>query len=119
MKATDLRIGNFLQASNGSIRVVSEIGQKHYTDLVGQSTLYRDAEPIPLTEEWLLKFGFDYRGYNDDGKIYRVGNKDDVWIQSDDFGYFLQEYKCLDRIKYVHHLQNLYFALTGEELTIK
>lgn len=33
-----------------------------------------------------------------------------------DYGYPLSEYK---QIEYVHQLQNLYFALTGEELTIK
>ena len=72
--------------------------------------------PIPLTEEWLIKFGF-----------VRVGM---LTMRLDKFTCYCEEdYTdnfCLGDIelfdvvpKYVHQLQNLYFALTGEELTIK
>lgn len=78
-------------------------------------------EGVPLTEEWLLKLGlakssivgrFDFAGLN---------------LQSND-GYFYLDYTdqygeqewCMEhKMKYVHQLQNLYFALTGEELNIK
>jgi len=70
-------------------------------------------KPIPLTEEWLLKFGYklyhDYVWVNDNtdvlGRIDKF--KDDVARSI---------YPRLE-IKYVHQLQNLYFALTGKELT--
>jgi hypothetical protein len=80
-------------------------------------------EPIPLTEEWLLKFGFEkkydtfeFNGLNVDGCVvhfsfdkwaseYEIENCDYTEVPSD--------------IQHVHQLQNLYFALTGEELTIK
>jgi hypothetical protein len=33
--------------------------------------------------------------------------------------FYLIRYGFINHIKHVHQLQNLYFALTGEELTIK
>ncbi len=72
-------------------------------------------EPIPLTEEWLLKFGFtDEEDYleleiHESLSIIYVGYLalmlDGVIIQINDVN--------SDK---VHQLQNLYFALTGEEL---
>lgn len=76
--------------------------------------------PIPLTEEWLSKFGFeksekDKEGYqiwifNGDECIFRI--KHIIYFYLCDTNYFGTE------IRYVHELQNLYFALTGQELTI-
>lgn len=84
-----------------------------------------DFEPVPLTEEWLLKFGFE-KGSNETNKkcFYK---RDFVFIfYSDGIGgrfskCFFQS-ACthtLSEIKYVHQLQNLFYALTGEELQIK
>jgi hypothetical protein len=77
-------------------------------------------EPISLTEEWLLRFGFDKVLPRNDKMYYRL--KDDfvieennVFLLGDDAFEML---KLRRKIKYVHQLQNLYFALTGEELTI-
>ena len=75
-------------------------------------------EPIPLTEEWLIKFGFDFDGYCSYWKSEIELTKDtmDEHFQSfNNVGSGL----CQKEIKYVNQLQNLYFALTGEELTIK
>ena len=75
------------------------------------------AKPIPLTEEWLVKFGFKIEGKTWGNTNY---SKDfsGIWLQ--DRG---ELYKCTIsngnkhiEIRYVHQLQNLYFALTGEEL---
>jgi len=89
---------------------------------------FKNIEPIPLTEEWLLKFGFELyeSGYYFPYKINNQWEKDN-W-------YFCANYRynqidichrgnlgSLIRfdIKYVHQLQNLYFALTGTELEVK
>lgn len=70
-----------------------------------------ECEPIPLTEEWLLKFGFEPLGSSRfDFKIFTYYLYD---------GSFYNQSSRLSTIKYVHQLQNLYFALTGEELKIK
>jgi hypothetical protein len=70
-------------------------------------------KPIPLTEEWLLKF--DWFSV-DEGK-YTFRDIEYYSISEDGSLYFMNQYTATD-IKYVHQLQNLYFALTGNELTI-
>jgi hypothetical protein len=74
-------------------------------------------EPIPLTEEWLVKFGFkkmnniDWQSKVGGINFYCRFNKE--WYSSIG-GIYLS-----DRIQYVHTLQNLIFALTNQELTFK
>ena len=81
---------------------------------------------IPLTEEWLQKFGFSdatgdgyggflspYYGENADKKI-RVKK---ALREKEYYSHSLSGFDEVI-IKYVHQLQNLYFALTGEELLI-
>lgn len=83
----------------------------------------KDVEIIPLTEEWLLKFGFKvdymnldvlicaYYGENPLTKDYvlELKNVGNGWFYHN--GHF--------KIDFVHQLQNLYFALCGEELELK
>lgn len=90
-------------------------------------------QPIPLTDEWLLKFGFSF---NPDWCIYylnvdinfRLRNDDPLpdetnfkiqHVSDDDFYLSIEGFTWGQPIRYAHQLQNLYFALTGEELTIK
>lgn len=73
--------------------------------------------PIPLTEEWLIRFGFEKNSknnyYHDKlNYLYQSGN---VFLDDgNDSGWSVGL-----KIEYVHQLQNLHFGLTGEELTIK
>ena len=80
-------------------------------------------DPIPLTEEWLLRFGFLKRKTLshpyffieiDDHVIMDIGLSGTVTIEA----YDGHEIFIPADIKFVHQLQNLYFALTGKELTI-
>jgi hypothetical protein len=66
-------------------------------------------EPIPLTEEWLLKFEFK--------RFSKDFSKKGIIIHTRKRGYVLR--KSVPDILYVHQLQNLYFALTGQELEFK
>lgn len=84
----------------------------------------RSYKSIPLTEEWLLRFGWIW---NEDCKSYeKYPNGDarmhlayrDINGSYTMFNYVLKA-TIAEQISYVHQLQNLYFALTGEELTIK
>ena len=80
-------------------------------------SLTSEVEPIPLTEEWLLKVGLNFNntfGFSSN-KICVFNNLKRVNIHYDKFSCDY-EFVCP---KYVHQLQNLYFALTGEELEIK
>lgn len=116
MKVDELRIGNWVECKEYAKVNKPEIFQIttetfHYQ--YRSSFISKYVEPILLTEEWLLKFGFE---------------KDDtIWIKHPIYGLLEKNGRFFIElgetggiyIKYVHQLQNLYFALTGEELTIK
>lgn len=117
MKANELRIGNYILNHHKEIDTVTDhtFSKFRFAKMDGDYGVY----PIELTEEWLLKFGFtciknNRGGYYVLGKItIYVPLPDKKWIVTD---YLLGSH--LSSISYVHQLQNLYFALTGEELTI-
>jgi hypothetical protein len=112
MEAKDLRIGNWVMSLiNGE----SQINAK---GILWQSENKGYYDPIPLTEEWLIKFGFD-----EITPKYYVLNIDEntsfTYYYTFSGGVWHFEFEGISiKIKYVHQLQNLYFALTGEELTI-
>ena len=108
MEAKDLRIGNIVLKidENKTHKIVP-------VDISICSVNKKIFEPIPLTEEWLLKMGFSWHAknsynlkrfrYHTDKKIFSImGRFEDL----------------VEGLEHVNQLQNLYFALTGEELTI-
>jgi hypothetical protein len=104
MEENELRIGNWvLSPTQGEIQI--ENGW--------QIDEGEEVKPIPLTEEWLEKFGFEYSDLNGDSGLWKIP----PFQIYGKYNQFLYDYR-LD-VNYVHQLQNLYFALTGEELTIK
>lgn len=78
------------------------------------------ARPIPLTEEWLLKLGFEktLNQYRIETNVNTRNGNNVPFIILDIDGFEYDDLRLQTKIKYVNHLQNLYFALTGEELTI-
>jgi len=126
MEAKELRMGNWINfIPHNSNFIVSQINAINSWEENINGLCLEDIEPIPLTEEWLLKFGFERvtpteNGYDNDcayelKNFGRIALKNGVLIP--DQYYFLAG---LDfNLKHVHELQNLYFALTKKELTIK
>ena len=125
MKSNELRIGNFvsLPFENDKIYTIRGVDIECLQEGMDSESM----QPIIITEEWLLNFGFtrhhsDY--YNDVILLKDVFNFDNgeqydclkVKIYPHELG-SAQSVKGDLQIKYVHQLQNLYFALTGEELT--
>ncbi|MBE4949931.1 hypothetical protein [Chryseobacterium culicis] len=120
------RIFKVMELLSGYLRVYSE--KKDW--LNSQNKAYIDLEPIELTEDWLLKFGFEKHndgsvssqysyGLNPvthDYLIYLIWIKDPIRSDLPKYPFYLNGHF---EMKTVHQLQNLYFALTGEELTIK
>jgi hypothetical protein len=116
MKAQDLRIGNLVWNDTQDMPVTVNIK-------ILSEQLYREKKgvglwkPIPLTEEWLWKFGFLFNGHTWQGSFDDANSE---WFFKNgefyDYDEFITRYK---RISYVHSLQNLIFAITGEELKIK
>ena len=118
MEASELRIGNYVNDRFDSQVIVCDITHTGINLNYGYSTIsINELKPIPLTEEWLLRFGFvKIRGLHL-CKGYSL-NSGEYLVYIDDRGVYLKTNKNIF-IKYVHQLQNLYFALTGEELTLK
>lgn len=79
-------------------------------------------EPIELTEEWLKKCGFKKNGNYYWISLANLKAELHVEIFGEYLVFIIKSDFCdliLDPIKPVHQLQNLYFALTNKELTIK
>lgn len=123
MKAEELRIGNYVWNE-----VIDKAIPLNYTGIIDVNDKPSKYSPIQLTEEWLIKMGFErdlqLEKYNNDLKEYKLG-----CINSSSFyricyhnkgGYtFRYRGAPLNKIYHVHNLQNIIHALTGEELTIK
>jgi hypothetical protein len=113
MKTKDLRIGNYLQFKKSLIDVYGLVDDKVYNHVLGHIFFInetKDIEPIPLTEDWLERFGFEYSDLNGDSGLWKIP----PFQIYGKYNQFIYDYE-LD-VNYVHQLQNLYFALTGEEL---
>ena len=118
MKANELRIGNWVMSDPQKpykwvMCDFSEWYEDHNSHEYGDHTY-----PIPLTEDWLKKFGFETHDHHDYFiDISKIGEIHSWFsIFSGDEFYYINEFDV--KISYVHQLQNLYFALTGEELKI-
>lgn len=124
--ATELRIGNLVNYANITNRVVRIEFTKFRIVPVGQ-LIFKDTfdiEPIPITEKWLLNLGFESSGLS--GGIFVLDNvidgTSDFVIETDGIEFYPQVDRdacCWAKFQYIHQLQNLYFALTGHELTLK
>ena len=121
MKSNGLRIGNVLTHGKQFVKV-NCIFPDHFT-CIDSDGIYRgdsglgNFTPTLLTERRLKDFGFKRVGYNEDGNdIYKHDlDGEELLVIRKEKGFFLYQYEI--EIRYVHHLQNLYFDLAGEELT--
>lgn len=120
LKPQDLRIGNLLQRSelDDDILTVTSINKES----IGYSTNYGDGTmpidwpiPIPLTQDMLLRFGFEKENYH----LFRKGRYTysihdlafRVWAENTII--FLNSFDT------VHELQNVWYSLEKTELTLK
>jgi hypothetical protein len=121
MKANELRIGNYVFAQSSKLVRQNKVERTRVVQI--QSVNYQTAnkyDPIPITEEWLVRFGF-----SDKKRIYQ--GTADVWRNEgfriskhklDNFYVFKIYRSRVGEVKlmHVHQLQNLYFTLTETEL---
>ena len=123
MKKNELRIGNLVYQVSEWGEKLSETKLTEWNEgiwyRIGECLAYlEDYQPIPLTEEWLIKFGFKHSAR----MIWDIPNTEYsfsldrfcLWDYTGDEGYLIST-----DLNYVHQLQNICFALTGEELKIK
>ena len=117
MEVQELRHGNFVTntshnkplevdgQSNGAVWFKGK-GKPYYSGL-------ENVNPIEITEDWLVQFGFTKETYKMIFDIYTKGELSFCDLLPESFE--LLNYESAP-CQYVHQLQNLYFALTGEEL---
>ena len=102
-----------------SLEHISQEENKYYETF---SQFIKYIQPIELTEEWLKKAGFKKNGNYYWISLSNLKAELHVEIYGGDLVFIIKSDFCeliLDPIKSVHQLQNLYFALTNKELTIK
>ena len=123
IKATELRLGNIVlfQSFPQEVRLSEIEIQKYVNDRLLHES--HGVDPMPLTTEILINSGFleNSEDYED------AGHRVDYLLQhlslvklggNDGFDPQFQDVFGFTRVRYVHQLQNLYFALYGEELNI-
>lgn len=118
----DLRIGNWITVSEVTYRVTALSETKvHFKGRKG-GVSHEEIHPIPITQEILEKAGFKKK------------EKSDLFdkFPNEGFTYHLYSHKVMifhgphntlchwlsTQIDYLHQLQNLYYCLTGRELSI-
>jgi len=127
MKATEIRVGNYVQNQDGRLKGYP-VGKPFKLELKDFVWL-EFYVPVRVTEEHLLKLGFEKKQVRD-GFYYEITLKDNVpfriWrsFLNEKFsfstgGYDAEDNDFMIEIKYIHRLQNLFFALTEKELEIK
>ena len=123
MNAQELRIGNWINDITGhetQVRGTTKQGI-WIGDNAGPGPEVAFT-PIELTPEWLERFGFEYEeGFADDYTKEPISLYNNPFLEGWTVETIFSELikKNMLNIKYVHQLQNLYFALTGQELEFK
>lgn len=143
ISSEELRIGNLLTDDLGNLFTVTEIKQnKVICSYIRKDTGnfhvsiidLCNVKPVEISEEILLKCGFvklNHLGRNE-FVLYIDENLSIEYIQdygvrivvsneNDDLNVNLSSFVCYydkTKIKHLHQLQNLYYALTGTELPI-
>ena len=142
MKANNLRIGNYINTHNRVsvvLDLINTVGKFHISDpkrnevqnKIKTTICYMSPQPedsifftpIPITNEWMINFGF-----NEDNEdfVYEEGRQGFIVAkaQDDDLILLYREdigvpYNILRFINYVHEIQNIVFSLTEKDLKFK
>jgi hypothetical protein len=119
MEANELRIGNYIDDHCGHpLQITSLSNYLICSNNWGFEP--ENAKPIILTEDILLKAGFEkYQEDNHNGFIY---GDTPIYCHWDGvefvFQYAIDADLCFAACEFVHQLQNLMFCLIGKELEI-
>ena len=134
MKEKELRFGNLIYDYKNKQVTEWDSGKVYW---IAECTIdFEYFKPIPIDEDWLINMGFTPTTCSDKPKWsdnyhdltyydLNLGKEKfydlsllSSYVENEDIYVELFPYEN-PKVKYVHELQNLYFALTKEELTIK
>lgn len=125
IKPNEIRVGNYVYGTSNTISTILELrifNTELRNDVDYEDLEYEDIQPIPLTEDILLKCGFVNSG---SGYYTKSGIINNEFKTPYDIDIYLINYKEYDfetgddlPMLSVHQLQNYFFARTGQELTI-
>lgn len=137
MKASELRLGNWVNTPYGNGAVMSLRDQSYYPGYLRRIVVKTkgrfsedtdvlawdpdEVNPIPITEEVLVKCGFEHNEATLDYDLYRGSNYLAVFRRMDEWKISCQceNVNIQMKIEYLHELQNIHFIATGEELEVK
>lgn len=139
MEPTELRIGNLLMFRDKKIVEVSNLGNTFETIELVNGLRYgsddiEDCNPIPITGQLLIDFGFKklnhlgmfvYVLYIDEWLNFEIDLKHSTFHlvsgqENNDFNVDIGSYTVyrLIEIEFIHQIQNLYYSLTTKELSL-
>lgn len=129
VNANELRLGNLLYGVSDRIETVKQITHTH-TLKTHKAGLLMDGDladysPIPITEDWLLKIGLVQ---DESGRLFQPSKEihekceGDIGFKCPSFFFNSRLNRWMDCqtrvcVDYIHQVQNLVYALTGEELS--
>lgn len=122
MKANELRIGNLYQIGDSIYKVNHIYNDAFAGEFIkkasGDYTNGGRKSPIDLSPEILEKCGFE-KVTQLGGNHYGNPTNNIILQEQEDGGYAFFGSECIHgkSNKYLHELQNLVYAITGEELT--
>ena len=129
IKANELRIGNLHETVGLDIPRMSissvRIDKKSFSAITGYGIHLVETGampfiPIPLSIGWILKLGLTKLDNTEAALAIEISDTNTLVYDAGEFHLSEDwEYFTLKQIKYVHELQNLYFALSGKELSDK
>lgn len=126
MQANELRIGNLVLDEDGDEMPIGSLDARR-TIVFHSEAVWSEIDTlrgIPLTEEWLERLGFERHmttiWHLETNLCYYV-DKEKRFYQftiywNEEQGFYHSEQSPTENMAFVHQLQNLYFALTGQEL---
>lgn len=112
LQAKDLRKGNIVKLLKNGRKHIEAYELSSFDIYKLDESNCDDVEPIPLSEDILLKLGFEKIR---EGKFIHLDLQGYNLVKGN--GFYLSYVR--PEIKYIHQLQNIFHSLTSEELTIK
>ena len=123
MNAKELRIGNYIDTNGAILRLPTALfNNRQWQPMISDwFSEVKYFQPILITTECLERLGFHcpddswycYLDFDPKRETFKIAYNPEAKM------WFIVGVPNSNSISYIHQLQNLYFALTGTELTIK